>query len=520
MLKNLLLLFFTAIIIHLPASAQVPEDAIRYSWYPQNGTARNLAIGGAMGSLGGDITAVYVNPAGIGFYKTGELVISPGLAFINNKVNYRDSLSRNNKGSFMLGPTGIIIGGSNSRTSKNSDAFSIAISQTANFRNTIHYSGLNNYSSFAEQFAEEFAKSGYSIDDVLTSNSPLPYGSAVSLYTYLIDTATINGEVKVKAAPEYLLDSGMALRQDMTKATFGGMYDLSLAYAHNSKDKFYWGVAIGIPFVHYESNTTFSETDTSSDKYNHFRSFSYTDNFTTTGWGLNLKLGFIYKPKEYIRLGLAIHTPSFMWLTDSRITSAHTDLETPTGNDESFSVDSKTFTNDQPGESKYTQWSPWKAILSASYVFREVENVKRQRAFITADIEYVNHRGSRFHSDNENVTADEKTYYKALNNVVKQEYKGAFNFRVGGELKFNIIMARLGFAYYMNPYKDAALKANQVLLSGGLGYRNKGFFVDLTYVHRVTKDVSFPYRLEDRANTFATLNQKQGNIAATVGWKF
>ncbi|MEP7165487.1 MAG: aromatic hydrocarbon degradation protein, partial [Ferruginibacter sp.] len=94
------------------------------------------------------------------------------------------------------------------------------------------------------------------------------------------------------------------------------------------------------------------------------------------------------------------------------------------------------------------------------------------------------------------------------------------NFRIGGELKFNIIMARLGFAYYSNPYKEAALKSSQMLLSGGLGYRNKGFFVDLTYVQRVKKDVNFPYRLEDRANTFANVEQRQGNVVATIGFKF
>ena len=32
--------------------AQIPEDVIKYSFNPQNGTARSLAIGGAMGSLG------------------------------------------------------------------------------------------------------------------------------------------------------------------------------------------------------------------------------------------------------------------------------------------------------------------------------------------------------------------------------------------------------------------------------------------------------------------------------------
>jgi len=103
---------------------------------------------------------------------------------------------------------------------------------------------------------------------------------------------------------------------------------------------------------------------------------------------------------------------------------------------------------------------------------------------------------------------------------VRSEYKGAFNFRVGGELKFNTIMGRLGFAYYSNPYKEEVLKTNKMLLSGGLGYRNKGFFVDLTYVHSFNKEVNFPYRLQDKANTFASIKDQRGNIVASVGFKF
>ena len=517
-MKKYILILFT--LITAKGFAQIPEDALRYSWYPQSGTARNMAIGGAMGSLGGDITAAYVNPAGIGFYKTGEFVFTPGIYMNNNKANFRETISANKKSSFNLGPIGFILGSSSSRKKGNSNAFSMVLNQTANFKNVVNYHGLNNYSSFAEQFSEEFAKSGYSIDDVLFSNSPLPYGSAPALYTYLIDTATINGHTFVKAAPEYLLDSGNAVQQDMHKVTGGGIYDLSFAFAHNMQDKFYWGVTLGIPLVNYKSNTTFTETDTSNNVFNHFKSFTYNDAFTTSGVGFNLKLGAIFKPTEHVRIGLALHTPTYMYLTDTRTTSVNTNLETPTGQPESFSVTSQTFTNGKEGESKYTQTSPWKAILSASYVFREIENVKRQRGFITADIEYVNHKGSRFSSDNENITAGEKAYYKSLNDVVKHQYKGAFNFRVGGELKFNVIMARLGFAYYSNPYKDAEFKGRQMLLSGGLGYRNKGFFVDLTYVHRMIKDVNFPYRLEDRANTYASLDQKQGNIVATIGVKF
>jgi len=514
MKKYLLLssLFISTIIY-----AQVPEDAIRYSFYPQSGTARNMAIGGVMGSLGGDINATFVNPAGLGFYKTNEFVITPVFLLNNNKANFRDTEFKNKKNNIAFGTSGWVFGHSNGNNSRNSSAFSIAITQTANFNNEVRYKGLNNYSSFSEQFAEEFAKSGLTIDEALASNTPFPYSSAPALFTYLIDTVTINGIKQVKGAPEYILDAGQALQQEMIKNTTGAISELAIGFAHNSQDKWFIGASIGIPLVNYTSSTVFKESDTSSNTSNYFKQFEYTDDFKTTGAGFNAKVGIIYRPRDYIRLGLAVHTPTWMFLKDTHTSTFSTEVENPVA---AFNVSSQNFTNGQPGEAMYIQSTPFKAMVSASYVFREVKDVTRQKGFISADIEYVQHRGSRFSSDNEIVSDEEKVYYKSLNKVVKSNYKGNFNFRVGGELKFKIIMARLGFAYYGNPYKDKELKANRMLLSGGLGYRNKGFFVDLTYVHAMSKDVNFPYRLQDRANTYATLNQQRGNIVATVGVKW
>lgn len=508
-------LLFCLLFVSKQIIAQVPNDAVRYSNFPQNGTARNLAIGGAMGSLGGDINATFVNPAGLGFYKTGEFVFTPGFILNNNKASYRDTDTKSKKNAMSFGTSGLVIGFPN-RRNKNSSAVSLAITQTANFNNQLNYTGLNNYSSFSEQFAEEFAKSGKSINEVLNSNSIFPYTSAPALYAYLIDTVKVNGVYQVKGAPEYILDAGQAIRQEMTKVTKGGITEFALGLASNHADKWFFGGTIGIPYLSYSSNMTFKESDTSSNGSNHFKSFDYNDQFKTTGWGVNVKLGMIYRPKEYIRLGLALHTPTFSSLSDTRTTTLNTQLENPVG---SFSASSLTFTNNVAGESKYFQTGVWKLIGSASYVFREIENVKRQRAFITADLEYVTHGASRFNSNNDQPTQDEKNYYKALNNVIKAEYKGAINARIGGELKFNTIMGRLGFAYYGNPYKDAAIKANKMLLSGGLGYRNKGVFFDLTYVHNISKDADFAYRLEDRANTYASLKQTRGNIVATLGFK-
>ncbi|MBS1495611.1 MAG: hypothetical protein JSU03_10870 [Bacteroidetes bacterium] len=511
MKKNILLL---CLLCSGKIFAQTPEDALKYSWYPQNATARIMAVGGAMGSLGGDITATFVNPAGLGFYKTGDFVLTPGFLSKKNDADYFNNHSSVNKSSFNLGPSGFVIGGPTQ--SGKSASFSLAVNQSVSFNNSLHLNALNNKSSFSEQFAEEFANSGLSIDGALNVNSSVPYGAAPALYTYLIDTVTVAGNTTIKAAPEYILDAGQALRQDMYKQTNGGIYEVAIGGAIDDNDKWMYGASIGIPIVYYKSNTTFTESDTSSNTSNYFNSFKYNDTYTTTGGGVNLKLGAIFRPQEYLRFGLAIHTPSFMWLHDKRVTTLNTQIENPVLNSSSTSLD---FTNNEPGVSKYIQSSPWKAILSGSYVFRETQDVTRQRAFITADVEYVNYKGSRFHADNSASGMDYKSYYNGVNDVIKSDYKGAFNFRAGGELKFNTFMVRGGFAYYSSPYADASLKASQALASGGIGYRNKGVFIDLTYIHNITKDINFPYRLET-GSYYATTQQKRDQVVATVGFKF
>ena len=55
--------------------------------------------------------------------------------------------------------------------------------------------------------------------------------------------------------------------------------------------------------------------------------------------------------------------------------------------------------------------------------------------------------------------------------------------------------------------------------SGGIGYRNYGVFVDLTYAHAFNRDINFPYRLSDKANTFAEQSGAAGNVMLTLGFK-
>src|SRR5258705_7961159 len=138
--------FITAILLSAISSfGQDPSDALRYSWYIQGGTARQQAIGGAMGSLGGEISTAFVNPAGLAFYKTGDVALSPGFNLLKNKSTYLGRTESDKKNFFNFGTTGFVIGGSNNNN-KNSSAFALAINRSANFGNNILYRGANNQS--------------------------------------------------------------------------------------------------------------------------------------------------------------------------------------------------------------------------------------------------------------------------------------------------------------------------------------------------------------------------------------
>lgn len=515
MKKYLLIL---TLLTSITALAQIPEDVLKYSFLPQSGTARTMAIGGAMGSLGGDLTATFVNPAGLGNFKTGEFVFTPNYFLNNNNSNFRDTKTRSSKNNFGFGNIGLIFGSPKAGDPKVSHAYSLAVTQTANFNNTVRYKGYNNYSSGSEQWAEEAARSGLTFEDIRAS-SQYVYGTTLGLEVYLVDTFRAgNGDLLIKGLPEFLLANGKALLQEKEINTKGGMYEIGFGYAYNNNDKLMLGISAAIPILNYKSSTSYMESDTSNDASNNFNYYKYNYDYTTSGAGINLRLGLIYRPVEHIRLGLAIHTPTYMFAMKDKVSS---NLEADTEDyNQVASVSSNSFTGGQPGESKYTMLTPWKFLVSGSYVIREVEDVTKQKGFITADIEYNGYKNAAFYSANEEPSVDETNYYKALSQVIKQQYKGNFNFRVGGELKFNVIMARLGFAYYTNPYKDKELKANRMIVSGGVGYRHKGFFIDLTYAHAFNKDVDFAYRLADKANTFASIKNQRGNVVATVGVKF
>ena len=496
--------------------SQTPEDALRLSWFQLRGTARNQAIGGAMVSLGGDATANHINPAGLAFFKTSDFILTPGVQFGKGKSFFRGTNSTGeSQTNFGLGTSGFVFGGFG-RRAKNS--FGITVTRQADFNYTTYYKGLNDYSSFAEPLADEFANSRLTIDQALEYSSSISIPTRMALYTYLVDTARVNGNLQVIARSE----NPSSRNQENLVESSGGITEVNFGLGSEVNKKFMVGISLGIDFIKEERRTYFHESDATGNSNNDFSFLTYDETYTLRGYGLNLRGGLIYRPKEYIRLGLAVHSPTWMPLKETTGSGFAADLENLFGAGNGYdSVGISTITGgSQQVENKYTLNSPAKIMISGSYVFREVEDIRRQKGFITADIEYTNYKWLNYGPYEGDVNSSTKAPYKPYNEAIDAIYKGTFNFRIGGELKFKTIMARLGFAYYTSPYKDNELKGRKMFASGGLGYRNKGVFVDLTYVHRLNKDVNFPYRVNPpRANTFADLKDNGGNVILTVGFK-
>lgn len=496
------------------AWSQNPDYALRTAWFTQNGSARNVATGGVMGSLGGEITANHVNPAGIGLFKTNEFVLSPGFLLNNNKFKYRGTDSSNNKQLFGYGASGIILSsGTNRKNQKwTSSAFALSVNQLASYNNRIQFKGFNNMSSFSEQYLEELTRDRADANAALSNYI---FGSSLAFRTYLIDT--LNGPTGNFIGYQSLVPISTGVNQSFDAITRGGYHEIALGMAGNMEDKLYVGGSLTIPVISYSRDLTYRESDATNNTNNDFSFFEFKEQFVSRGVGVGLKLGTIYKPKEHWRIGFAFHTPQWISFKDQVRASMTT-------NTENYALGTRTETSDalnsgNAGKSEYRLVTPWRAIVSASFVFREIKDTRRQRAFLSADLEYVNYRGSRFSAVDKNDQAL-TNYYTMVNDVIKDTYKGNINFRIGGELKFHTVMFRLGGAYYGSPYADKELKANRFVASGGLGYRDKGIFIDLSYAHVFNKDVQFPYRLNDKPNTFATQTGSLGNIMLTLGFKF
>lgn len=468
------------------AFGQSSADALRYSQTTFGGTARSIGIAGANGSLGGDFSAIGVNPAGLGIYQRGELVVTPTLSFTETESTYQGNTTTDNYNNFNIGNLGVVFSNNKYREGKNWKAvnFALGYNRTQNFHNRSIIEGLNSTTSLTEAYAEDAL--GVAEADLLDA---LPFGAGLAYWTYLIDPVEGGGYVSA-------LPNTVDQREFIT--TKGAVDEFLMAIAGNYKDKLYVGATIGVPIARYQQEKIYTEEDNSTST--DFESFQLSEFLETTGIGFNAKFGAIYRIDETFRVGAAVHTPTLMSFDenfDSVISSE-------------FAADS--YTEESPfGSFSYDLKTPWKAVLSASAIIAK-------KGFISVDYEFLDYSNMEFTYDSSN--SNDRLFFSDLNQNISQDFQAASNIRVGGEVALDIFRVRAGFAYYGTPFANVENSTARKNITAGFGIRGNDVYADLGYVYTFYDGFYQPYTLNNRVVPTASLNNSAANIALTVGFRF
>jgi long-subunit fatty acid transport protein len=205
--------------------------------------------------------------------------------------------------------------------------YSISVNRTANFGTNILYRGQNNQSSYSQKFLEEI-KNG-DIKDANAVAQNFPFGTSLAFNTYWIDTVDGGTTGNYQFQTRSPIATGL-LQQNAIESK-GGITEIALAGATNFHNKFLIGATIGIPILSYKRESTFIEADATENPDNNFDYASFSESLQTSGAGINLRIGAIYKLAEYFRLGLAIHSPTYYGLTDKYNASNTTNTESYQG---------------------------------------------------------------------------------------------------------------------------------------------------------------------------------------------
>ena len=490
-------IFFILLLISSSLSAQNSSDALRYSRIFYGGSARFQGLGGAFGAVGADFSVTATNPAGIGLFKSAEFSFSPNLFIDHSVSDYNGITGIDNKGNFGLGNLGMVFtipsGAANGGGFRN---FNIAfgVNRQNDFNRKVFMEGYNTKSSILTDFSNVLnSVPGGISPDMVSTQYPFDAGLAYDTYLIYHDSASNSYLCDFDAAPA----GSRSIYQSKSVSTYGSINEISISFGANYDDKLYLGATIGIPFIRYYENSRYREI--SNDTSIHFfHSLTYNQHVETHGTGINLKVGAIYRPANWVRIGAAIHTPTYygnmqdIW--NSQMTSQ---LEFTKGIIE-------TTTKDSPiGNYDYQMVTPFRAIGSVAFIVGSY-------GLVSAEYEYVNYNQTRFY--------DSTSGYSDLNKEIKAKYASPVNVRAGTEWRIQNFRVRGGFGYYGSPYQSGVKTGEKYLVSGGIGYRGKYFFCDLAYVWSQTKDDYYFYdpSLVNPSKNIYTDN----SVVATIGVRF
>ncbi len=476
--------------------AQGDYEAFRFSQIEYQGSARYLGAGGAFSATGGEFSAINTNPASIGLFKRHEVSFTPmSLSFSNNTSRYFGKSSYTQNAKYTLPECGLVISSPIANSNWNYWQFGFGYNRIKDYNNTMRANATAT-SSIINTILPQANGTAYRS---LTGDAALAWS------TWLIDT--VAGSDNQYYSP--FSDASLS-HEALVKIT-GGMDEMSFTFGGNYSDKFYVGAAIGIPILKYKESITYSETATDDSTLAYgVKSFLTNSIQENSGAGINLKLGVIYQPVNFLRLGVAFQTPTYFWKIRDSYSRNMISYYTNGNNSSTWSYDNSY---------RFSLTTPLKFNVSAAFLIQK-------RAFISAEYDFINYSMARLYSDDYDFDTE--------NQNIEEKFGTCHTIKVGAEVNLSSnFMLRAGYNFKSSPYQNFNSHYNATAHYGsvGFGVRTRFIFFDLAYVMKFSKDSYWIYPDENAG--FGNLTSDSAlypgaistkglshRIVATIGCKF
>ncbi|NDV59390.1 OmpP1/FadL family transporter [Bacteroides sp. 519] len=517
-------------------NAQSLYDAERFMGGDLNGTARYVGMGGAMGALGGDITTIGTNPAGVGIYRSNDLNVSFGFSNVGNKATMAGTSTETDKFFGSFDNAGFVLAlRQGDYTPVRFVNFGFNYNKQKSFdKNFLLNGGYSGNISQTKQFAD------LSEGIVYFEGSPNPYFndqlgwlSVMAWDTYLMDVDEITTTTKKNSFP-YKDEDGNQIYDESGNALYidnvffqgvgtnpnarylseerGGMHNYDFNMALNFNDRFYLGATVGVVNVDYSRTSIYSESSNYVD-------YSLENWFTTKGTGFNFKLGMIGRLTDNLRIGAAVHIPTFFKLTDYHGARMISDF----GSGEVYEQD--TYNQAYECVTDYKLVTPWKYNLSLGYTVGT-------KLALGAEYEYSDHSTAKLkYDDGEKMTTE--------NDRIKAGLRGVNTIKLGAEYRIvPEFSVRAGYNYITastngneKSYKNLPTNTTRTdteYFSGkainnftfGFGYKGDFFYADMAYQYNHSKDEFYPFTVELEKQPFAKVTNNRHQLLFTLGMRF
>lgn len=459
--------------------AQDLSDAVRYSQSEIQGTARFRALSGAFGALGGDMSAVNINPAGSAIFAQSHASITVSNLETKNNTGYFNGLTSSSESNFDFNQGGATFVFANGDSNSPWKKFTIGVAYDKmnshddnwnavgiNTNDEIFVDENGNFASPANSIAGYFLL--YSENIRLGDISLLGGESITDAYSDIGNVFGFTHQQAFLGYQSFILepdvddDNNTSYRANLNAGNFDHNYSyastglngkVAFNMAAQYGDNLYLGLNLNSHFINYDRSTSLIENDLNNSDINYVE---FDNTLSTRGSGFSFQLGGILKLSNEFRVGLAYDSPTWFTISEETTQSLFTDGFFGPKNVRPQIV------NIYPD---YRLQTPAKITGSLAYVFGT-------QGLISFDYSVKDYSTTKFKPAGD---------FTGLNTDVANLLTSASTYRIGGEYKIEKFSLRGGYRFEESPYANGFTVGDLTGYSLGIGYNFGNTKLDVTY---------------------------------------